>query len=85
MSFANSLAFDFAANERILFPSIKSSAEHGTFSSSEIKIASPSIFERKSSASRKETLEYLEEKGYTTSKEEFLKYMEEQKKLSKSN
>ena len=31
------------------------------------------------------TLEYLEEKGFTTSKDEFLKYMEEQKKLSKSN
>lgn len=31
------------------------------------------------------TLEYLEEKGYTTSKDEFLKYMEEQKKLSKSS
>lgn len=31
------------------------------------------------------TLEYLEEKGFTTDKNEFLKYMEEQKKLSKSN
>ena len=31
------------------------------------------------------TLEYLEEKGYTTSHSEFLKCMEEQKQLSKSN
>lgn len=31
------------------------------------------------------TLEYLEEKGFTTSYDEFLKCMEEQKKLSKSN
>lgn len=31
------------------------------------------------------TLEYLEEKGFTTSKEEFDRYMEEQKKLAKQN
>lgn len=31
------------------------------------------------------TLEYLEEKGFTTNKAEFDKYMEEQKKLSKQN
>lgn len=31
------------------------------------------------------TLEYLEEKGFTTSKDEFLKCMEQQKKLSKNN
>lgn len=31
------------------------------------------------------TLEYLEEKGYTTNKEEFLNYMQQQKNLSKSN
>lgn len=31
------------------------------------------------------TLEYLEEKGFTTSKEEFDSYMEEQKKLAKSS
>lgn len=31
------------------------------------------------------TLEYLEERGFTTSKEEFDKYMEEQKKLAKQN
>jgi len=31
------------------------------------------------------TLEYLDEKGFTTSKEEFEQYMEEQKKLAKSS
>jgi len=31
------------------------------------------------------TLEYLEEKGFTTSKEEFDRYMEEQKQLAKQN
>ncbi len=31
------------------------------------------------------TLEYLEERGFTTSKEEFDSYMEEQKKLAKTN
>ena len=31
------------------------------------------------------TLEYLEEKGFTTSKEDFDKYMEEQKQLAKQN